>query len=103
MGLLENMNRLVGYSLRNGLRNGLRQQRICINQTRYLVTTQVGLAKDAREKLAEKKMFERKQEKQKEKDQETQAIGTIKCIKVMAIFALLSYIIGIISIFCQIC
>ena len=35
------MNRLVGYSLRNGLR----QQRFCINQTRYLVTTQVGLAR----------------------------------------------------------
>ena len=35
------MNRLVGYSLRNGLR----QQRVCINQTRYLVTTQVGLAR----------------------------------------------------------
>lgn len=89
------MNRLVGYSLRNGLR----QQRISINQSRYLVTTQVGLArrrknpkkekepddhieaferrhkkaKADREKLAEKKVFERKKEKQKEKDQDSQA------------------------------
>ena len=61
-------------------------------------------------KLAEKKMFERKQEKQKEKDQETQAIGTIKgkdfvihiSYSHIRLFTLL-YIIGIISIFCQIC
>ena len=44
------MNRLVGYSLRNGLR----QQRICISQTRYLVTTQVGLARRRKNPKKEK-------------------------------------------------
>jgi len=90
------MNRLVGYSLRNGLR----QQRIAINHTRYLVTTQVGLArrrktpkkekepddhieafekrhkkaKADREKLAEKKVFERKKEKEKQENEDKQAV-----------------------------
>ena len=60
------MNRLVGYSLRNGLR----QQRICINQTRYLVTTQVGLAR--RRKTSKKEpddhieAFERRHKKAKD-------------------------------------
>ena len=52
--LLENMNRLVGYSLRNGLR----QERICINQTRYLVTTQVGLARRRKIPKKEKEPFD---------------------------------------------
>jgi len=61
------MNRLVGYSLRNGLR----QQRICINQTRYLVTTQVGLARRRKSPRKEKEPddhiedFERRQKKAK--------------------------------------
>ena len=48
------MNRLVGYSLRNGLR----QERICINQTRYLVTTQVGLARRRKTPKKEKEPFD---------------------------------------------
>ena len=65
--LLEKMNRLVGYSLRNGLR----QQRVCINQTRYLVTTQVGLARRRKTPKKEKEpddhieAFERRHKKAK--------------------------------------
>ena len=62
------MNRLVGYSLRNGLR----QQRICINQTRYLVTTQVGWARRRKTPKKEKEpddhieAFERRHKKAKD-------------------------------------
>jgi len=62
------MNRLFGYFIRNGLR----QQRICINQTRHLVTTQVGLARGRKTQKKEKEpddhieAFQRRHKKAKD-------------------------------------